>query len=109
MPSRDVLIEMIKTQLDADSRDQDFIRDVFLSLAVTVPPKSRARIRDALGPLLARARLRGSSRGSISPLHNDLQKKYHSDDDDDDDDGVDLSLELENKIGVMSTLLVLGR
>lgn len=112
MPGRDVLIEMIKAQLDQDASDEDLRRDVFLSLAVTIPPRPRARIRGGLGPLLARARLcgTGSRRGSASvcpaPVQiGGLQTRLH---DDHDNDETDVAVELERTIGVISTLLVLG-
>lgn len=106
MPDRDVVIEMIKAQLDGESRDQDFRRDVFLSLAVTIPPRPRARVRDTFGPLLARARLRGSGRDSTSSPPSNSNNT--GDNDGDGGDGVDLSVELERTVGVISTLLVLG-
>ncbi|POS75008.1 hypothetical protein DHEL01_v206604 [Diaporthe helianthi] len=65
-PGRDVLIEMIKAQMnsnDSMTRDQDARRDAFLCLAVTIPPRQRARIKATMGPLLARARIKGSGRG----------------------------------------------
>lgn len=94
-PSRDVLLEVVKAQLDDDSRDQDFRRDVFLCMAVTIPQKQRARVKDALESLLVRARLTSSCMdlGEDSQgLQNDL----------------DLAAELERSIGVIATLLVMG-
>lgn len=98
-PSRDDLIELIKAQLDDDARDRDLSRDVFLCLAVTIPPRQRARIRDAVRPLLATARLRGAGRDSASTPDEDL----HADPND-----PDIAAELEAGIGVLSTLVVLG-
>ncbi|KAF3770326.1 hypothetical protein M406DRAFT_349152 [Cryphonectria parasitica EP155] len=101
-PSRDVLLGMIKTQLDAESRDEAFRRDIFLCLAVTLPPRQRSRIKQAFGSVLARARVSGSGRdpgrgGDPSDLHDRF-----------DDDDNEVSAELETRLGVVSTLLVLG-
>lgn len=123
MPSGQVLIDMIKKQLVLDARDQDARRDAFLSLAVSIPPRPRARIRDALGPLLARARRIGSRRDSVwSSLPDDtrtntITKSPHREGSsviEDDhvstgaDDASSLARELERNVGVLATLLVLG-
>lgn len=89
-PGRDALIAMIKAQLEEDDRNQDERRDAFLCLAVTIPRRQRARAKNAMGPLLTKARIKGSGRDS--PLN----------------DGLDLAAELEARTSVLSTLLVLG-
>lgn len=99
---RDALIDLVKGQLDNESRDEDFRRDVFLCLAVTIPSKQQATVKNALGSLLARARISGSSRDFASgddPHDLDVRPGL-------DDDGV--PAELERRIGVISTVLVLG-
>ncbi|KAJ4392091.1 hypothetical protein N0V93_005713 [Gnomoniopsis smithogilvyi] len=97
---QDFLIEMIKAQLDEESRDEDFRRDVFLCLAVTIPARQRARMKGAVESLLARARIRGSCRDSgLGEDPQDLHA-HHND--------LDLAAQLERSIGVVSTLLVLG-
>ncbi|KUI65512.1 hypothetical protein VM1G_00329 [Cytospora mali] len=98
-PSRDALIGMIKTQLEEDERTQDARRDAFLCLAVTVPRPQRARAKAAMGPLLMRARIRGSGRDS--PPEDADEHHRHNDD-------LSLAAEVEAKIGVLTTLLVLG-
>lgn len=97
---RDVLIELIKAQLDDESRDHDFRRDVLLCLAVTIPARQRARVKSALQSLLARARIKGSCRGS--GLGEDPQDLHGQHDD------FDLAAELERSIGIISILLVMG-
>ncbi|KAJ4413582.1 hypothetical protein N0V82_008443 [Gnomoniopsis sp. IMI 355080] len=100
MLNQDVLIDMVKAQLDEDSRDDDFRRDVFLCLAVTIPARQRARVKGAVRSLLARARIRGSCRDSgLGEDPQDLHG-YHND--------FDLAAQLERSIGVVSTLLVMG-
>lgn len=98
-PSRDVLLDMIKAQLDDEARDQDFRRDVFLCLAVTTPQRQRVRAKDALESLLARVRNR--NRGCCRDLDpgEDLQGMR---------DDQNIAAELERSIGVVSTLLVMG-
>lgn len=103
MPGHDVLVEMIKAQLDDDSRGQDFRRDVFLCLAVTIPPRQRARVKDAFASLLARARILGTGKDApfaSAALADDLQHNYRDD--------VAVPAELNRRVGVVSTLLVLG-
>lgn len=108
--SRSVLVDMIKAQLDDDddddendeSRDtsEDFRRDVFLCLAVTIPARQRRRLKGALELLLARARIRCSCRDSeLGEDPHDLHG-HHND--------FDLAMQLERSIGVISTLLVMG-
>lgn len=103
--SRNVLIDMVKAQLDDDDdddsrNDEDFRRDVFLCLAVTIPARQRRRVKSALGLLLARARIRGSCRDSeLGEDPHDLHG--HQND-------FDLAAQLERTIGVISTLLVMG-
>lgn len=97
---RDVLIDMVKAQLDDESRDQDARRDVFLCLAVTIPARQRARVKGALESLLARARSRGSCRDSgLGEDPQDLDG-HHND--------FDLAAQLERSIGIISTLLIMG-
>lgn len=98
--SRDVLIDMIKTQLDDDSRDQDSRRDAFLCLAVTIPERQRARIKGALESLLTEACIRGSCRDS-EPNEDPQDLQVHHND-------FELAAQLERTIGVVSTLLVMG-
>lgn len=100
---RDALINLVKDQLDNESRDEDFRRDVFLCLAVTIPPKQQATVKNALGSLLARARISGSSRDFAS---GDDPHDLHLVRPGLDDDGV--PAELERRMGVISTVLVLG-
>lgn len=98
--SHDDLIDLVKAQLDEESRDDDFRRDAFLCLAVTIPGRQRARVKGVLESLLARARIRGSCRDS--GLREDPQDLhgYHNE--------FDLAAQLERSIGVVSTLLVMG-
>lgn len=103
--SRNVLIDMVKAQLDYendDSRnDEDFRRDVFLCLAVTIPARQRRRVKSALELLLARARIRGSCRDSeLGEDPHNLHGHHRNDS--------DLAAQLERSIGVISTLLVMG-
>lgn len=104
-PSPDVLVDMIKYQLGMELRDEDARRDIFLCLAVSMPAARQVVYRNALGPLLARARMRSLRRDLSSEddphvlLSNDLQT--HMED-------LSLPLQLERRIGVASTLLVLG-
>ncbi|CAN8096717.1 unnamed protein product [Discula destructiva] len=96
-PRRDALLERIKAQLDDESRDQEFRRDVFLCLAVTIPQKQRARVKGELETLLARARIKYSCRDpdlgeALQDLHDDFN----------------VAVELERSIGVISALLVMG-
>lgn len=104
--SRSVLVDMVKAQLDDDdvdeeSRDdEDFRRDVFLCLAVTIPTRQRRRLKCALELLLARARIRCSCRDSeLGEDPHDLHGHH---------DDFDLAIQLERSIGVISTLLVMG-
>lgn len=105
MPSRDVLVDMIKSQLGSELRGEDTQRDVFLCLAVSIPATQQVVFRKALGPLLARARMRSPSRDSCpgDQLHvlrsNDSQAEVED---------LAVSTRLERMIGVASTLLVLG-
>ncbi|ROW17430.1 hypothetical protein VPNG_00619 [Cytospora leucostoma] len=78
-PGRDALIRMIKAQLAEDGIDQDARRDAFLCLAVTIPLRQRARARAAMGPLLTRARIKGSDRDS-PPEDAAERHPYHTDD-----------------------------
>lgn len=96
-PNRNILIELIKAQLDDESQDQDFRRDVFLCLAVTIPPRQRIRVRGALESLLARARIRSSCR-DLDPGED--PQDLHGD--------FNIAAELARNIGVVSTLLVMG-
>lgn len=96
-PDRNILLEIVKTQLDDESRDQDYRRDVFLCLAVTTPPRQRIRVRGALESLLARARIRSSCR-DLDPGDDPLD--LHGD--------FNIAAELARSIGVVSTLLVMG-
>lgn len=96
---------MIKSQLGNELRDEDTRRDTFLCLAVSIPATHQVALRDALGPLLARARIKSSDR-DVTPedsphvlLSDDLQT--HTED-------LDVPTQLEREIGVASTLLVLG-
>lgn len=105
--SRNVLIDMVKAQLDDDDDDddsrnaEDFRRDVFLCLAVTIPARQRRRVKSALELLLARARIRGSCRDSeLGEDPHDLHGHHRND--------FDLAAQLERSIGVISTLLVMG-
>lgn len=116
-PGRDVLIEMIKTQMDNDHivRDQDSRRDAFLCLAVTIPPRQRARIKAAMGPLLARARIKGSGRDpnaapDRAPDRHDHhhQQEAHDPQPDRNGNACDVAAEVEARLGLMSTLCVLG-
>lgn len=116
-PGRDVLIDMIKTQMEADddtNRDEDARRDAFLCLAVTIPPRQRARIKATMGPLLARARIKGSGRGppdaapDCAPNQHDQHDESRGPRPDRNGDNCDVAAEIEARIGLMSTLLVLG-
>lgn len=116
-PGRDVLIEMIKTQMDNDHmvREQDSRRDAFLCLAVTIPPRQRARIKAAMGPLLARARIKGSGRDpnaapDRAPDRHDHhhQQEAHDPQPDRNGNACDVAAEVEARLGLMSTLCVLG-
>lgn len=104
-PSRDVLVDMIKSQLGNEPRDEDARRDIFLCLAVSIPAAQQVVCRNALGSLLARARMRSLRRDVTSEddphilLSNDLQT--HIED-------LNLPTQLERRVGVASTLLVLG-
>lgn len=99
-PGRDALIRMIKAQLEEDGIDQDARRDAFLCLAVTIPRRQRARARAAMGPLLTGARIKGSDRDS-TPEDAAERHPYHMDD-------LGVAAEVEARVGVLSTLLVLG-
>lgn len=111
-PGRDVLIEMIKTQMDEDhmAPDQDARRDAFLCLAVTIPPRQRARIRAAMGPLLARARIKGSGKDlAAAPDHTpDHHQQGRGPQPDRNGNECDVAAEVEARLGLMSTLCVLG-
>ncbi|KAG8161779.1 hypothetical protein KVR01_008766 [Diaporthe batatas] len=128
-PGRDALIQMIKAQMDSDdfmTRDQDARRDAFLCLAVTLPPRQRARIKATMGPLLARARIKGSGRGpppeAASDRTSDDQqgqrgqqgqqdqpdKKSAGPLPDQNGNDCDVAAEIETRLGLMSTLCVLG-
>lgn len=114
-PGRDVLIEMIKTQMDKDHmvRDQDARRDAFLCLAVTLPPRQRARIKAAMGPLLARARIKGSGRDpaaapDCAPNQHDQHQQGHDPQLHRNGNDCDVAAEVEARLGLMSTLCVLG-
>lgn len=85
----DVLVDMIKSQLGSERRDDDTQRDVFLCLAVSIPPTQQVVFRKALGPLLARARVRSLRNQDVV---EDLA----------------VPAQLERRIGAASTLLVLG-
>lgn len=106
-PGRDALIGMIRAQLEEDGSDQDARRDAFLCLAVTVPRRQRARARAAMGPLLTRARIKGSDRDS-APEDADHHHRGHLHHHNNNGDMGGLAAELEARIGVLSTLLVLG-
>ncbi|KAK7737797.1 hypothetical protein SLS53_006417 [Cytospora paraplurivora] len=99
-PGRDALIRMIKAQLEEDGIEQDARRDAFLCLAVTIPRRQRARARAAMGPLLTRARIKGSDRDS-PPEDAAERHPYHIDD-------LGVAAEVEARVGVLSTLIVLG-
>lgn len=120
-PGRDALIGMIKAQLEEDGRDQDARRDAFLCLAVTVPRRQRARARAAMGPLLTRARFRGSDRDSAPEdadehHHRQHHHHHHHHHNNNNNNNINnnkgdlgsLAAKLEARIGVLSTLLVLG-
>lgn len=115
-PGRDVLIEMIKTQMEEThvARDQDARRDEFLCLAVTIPPRQRARIKAAMGPLLARARIKGSGRDldaapDCAPdQHEHHRQRSHDPQADRNGSACDVAAEIEARLGLMSTLCVLG-
>ena len=114
-PGRDVLIDMIKKQMDSEdmSRDQDARRDAFLCLAVTIPPRQRARIKATMGPLLARARIKGSGRGpnaapDCAPDQHDRHEKGQGPRPDRNGNDCDVAAEIEARLGLMSTLCVLG-
>lgn len=103
--SRDVLIDMIKSQLADEFQDEDTRQDIFLCLAVSIPATQQVVLRKALVPLLARAQTRGFSR-DVSPeddphvlLSNDLQTHINN---------LDISTQLERRIGIASTLIVMG-
>lgn len=105
---------MIKTQMDKDhmARDQDARRDAFLCLAVTIPPRQRARIKATMGPLLARARIKGSGRGpaappDCAPNQHDHQQGHDPQPERNGND-CDVAAEVEARLGLMSTLCVLG-
>lgn len=107
---------MIKTQMDDDHRtqDHDARRDAFLCLAVTIPPRQRARVKAAMGPVLARARIKGSGRDPhASPdctavQHGHHQQGGHDHIDDCNGDDFDVAAEVEARLGLISTLCVLG-
>lgn len=109
---------MIKTQMDADedinNRDEDARRDAFLCLAVTIPPRQRARIKATMGPLLARARIKGSGRGppdaapDCAPDQHDQHEQGRGPRPDRNGDNCDVAAEIEARLGLMSTLCVLG-
>lgn len=117
-PGRDVLIDMIKTQMDADdemNRDEDARRDAFLCLAVTIPPRQRARIKATMGPLLAKARIKGSGRGPPNTAPDCAPNQHDQPDQgrgsrppDRNGDDCDVAAEIEARLGLMSTLCVLG-
>jgi hypothetical protein len=114
-PGRDVLIEMIKAQMDSDnnmSQDQDAKRDAFLCLAVTIPPRQRARIKATMGPLLARARIKGSGRDppppGTAPDYAPGQSPAPPPDRIGSDNDNDIAAEIEARVGLMSSLCVLG-
>lgn len=107
VPDRDVLVEMVKLQLDAESKNQDVRRDTFLCLAISLPSQQRTRVKEALRPFLARAQITGSGRdpgedhgldaGPLASLLGNLTLDDHV-----------IAIELEKRIGIVSTLLVLG-
>lgn len=107
---------MIKTQMQEYhmARDQDARRDAFLSLAVTIPPRQRARIKAAMGPLLARARIKGSGRDpdaapDCAPdQHDHHRQQGHDAQADRNGTSCDMAAEIEARLGLMSTLCVLG-
>lgn len=106
---------MIKTQMDDDHmvRDQDARRDAFLCLAVTIPPRQRARIKAAMGPLLARARIKGSGRDpaaapDCAPDQHDHHQHGRDPQPDRNGNDCDVAAEVEARLGLMSTLCVLG-
>lgn len=120
---RDVLIQLIKIQVEEkmirmdlgdESKKQDFQRNVFLCLAVTLPPRQRTRVKEALGPFLAKAQIIGSGRdpgddhgglvrdGADPQLLDTLLLHDNC------DDFVVVAAEVERRIGIISTLLVLG-
>lgn len=106
---------MIKTQMDDDHmvRDQDARRDAFLCLAVTIPPRQRTRIKAAMGPLLARARIKGSGRDpaaapDCAPNQHDHHQQGHDPQPDRNGNDCDVAAEVEARLGLMSTLCVLG-
>lgn len=105
--SRHSLIDMIKAQLDDDDdddgsrKDEDFRRDIFLCLAVTIPTRQRRRVKRTLELLLARARIKGSCRDSeLGEDPHNLHGHHRSD--------FEFAAQLERCIGVISTLLVMG-
>lgn len=104
-PSRDVLIDMIKSQSDNELRDEDERRDIFLCLAVSIPAAQQIVFRDALGPLLTKARMRGLNRDSTP---EDDQHVLLSDNLQTHIEDLDVPTQLERRIGVASTLSVLG-
>ena len=99
-PGRDALIDMIKAQLVEEHSDQDARRDAFLCLAVTIPRRQRARAKAAMGPLLTRARIKGSGRDLSSEDAAEHHRNHN--------DELDVAAEVEVRIGVLSTLLALG-
>lgn len=104
--------------MDSDhimTRDQDARRDAFLCLAVTIPPRQRARIKATMGPLLARARIKGSGRGpqeaapDCRPDQQDQQDQSGgAPRPDQNGNDCDVAAEIEARLGLMSTLCVLG-
>lgn len=106
---------MIKTQMDKDHmvREQDARRDAFLCLAVTLPPRQRARIKATMGPLLARARIKGSGRDppaapDCAPDQHDQHQQGRDPQLHRNGNDCDVAAEVEARLGLMSTLCVLG-
>lgn len=100
---------------DIMTRDQDARRDAFLCLAVTIPPRQRARIRATMGPLLARARIKGSARGPPEAAPDCRPDQQGQQDQsggaprpDQNGNDCDLAAEIEARLGLISTLCVLG-
>lgn len=106
---------MIKTEMDKEHMvlDQDARRDAFLCLAVTLPPRQRARIKAAMGPLLARARIKGSGRDpaagpDYTPDQHEQHQQGHDPQPHRNGKDCDIAAEIEARLGLMSTLCVLG-
>lgn len=118
MPSRGALIDMIKAQLDNQARDEHFKRDVFLCLAVTIPSKQRARAKRALESLLASVHSQQPIKASSvsggdtnsAAIHNCPYNRTNNENNNNETNIASENVpdELERRIGIVSTLLVLG-